>query len=93
MVHDSAEPDVPTVRSGEPRVTADATADLVAAARWCTCCKRPLKGKFAWLELDQRTNTYHDHGGVPMDHSQGWFPFGMTCARTEIAKARIAVDA
>lgn len=67
--------------TSKPRVTANATADLRPDERWCTCCKQALKGKFAWLELDQRTNAYHDHGGVPIDQSQGWFPFGMTCAR------------
>src|ERR1044072_1501777 len=68
-------------KTSEPRVVANATNDLEASQRWCTCCERPLRGKFAWLELDQRTDTYHDRGGVPADRSQGWFPFGMTCAR------------
>lgn len=55
--------------------------------RYCTCCQKRLSGKMAWLELDQRTNTYHDFGGVPQDESQGWFQFGLTCARNELAKA------
>jgi hypothetical protein len=46
----------------------------------CTCCARSLKGNVAWLEQDQRDNTYHDRGDVPSDQSQGWFPFGITCA-------------
>lgn len=65
------------------RVTANAS-DLAPDQRYCTCCERQLKAKFAWLELDQRTNTYHDKGGVPAEKSQGWFPFGMTCARNQL---------
>lgn len=64
----------------KPRVTAQASEIANPSDRFCTCCEKPLKGKLAWLELDQRTNTYHDLGGVPADNSQGWFPFGMTCA-------------
>lgn len=56
-------------------------SELSATERRCTCCDRPLVRKFAWLELDQRINTYHDFGGVPVENSQGWFPFGLTCAR------------
>ena len=55
--------------------------------RHCTCCGRLLRGSVAWLELDQRTDTYHDRGGVPPDASQGWFPFGLTCARRMLANA------
>jgi hypothetical protein len=48
---------------------------LDRAERYCTCCKRDLTGHAVrMLELDQRSNTYHDHGGVPEGHSQGWFP-------------------
>jgi hypothetical protein len=49
--------------------------------RYCTLCKKPLSAKAAWLELDQRTNRYHDAGDVPPELSQGWFPFGLTCAK------------
>jgi hypothetical protein len=56
----------------------------------CTCCERPLKGKVAWLELDQRSDTYHDLGDVPPELSQGWFPFGITCATRLNAVARRA---
>lgn len=70
-----------------PRVVAHAD-ELHTSDRYCTCCERELRGKFAYLELDQRTQTYHDFGGVPTDQSQGWFPFGLTCARNLIAKAR-----
>ena len=53
----------------------------------CQCCGKPLTGRVAMLELDQRTNTYHDHGGVPADKSQGWFPFGVTCAKAKLMEA------
>src|SRR5690606_9006 len=75
-----------------PRVTCPAS-EVDADCRFCTCCERPLKGTAAWLELDQRTTTYHDFGGVPVDKSQGWFPFGMTCAKNELRKAKAAQTA
>lgn len=53
----------------------------------CTCCGRELRGRAVrMLELDQRTNTFHDLGGVPADKSQGAFPFGLRCAKKEIAR-------
>jgi len=70
-----------------PRIVGTAD-DLTPDDRFCSCCQKPLKGKVAWLELDQRTDTYHDHGGVPEGKSQGWFPFGMTCARNKLAALR-----
>ena len=69
---------VPVTRS--PRVTADAI-ELTKDQRYCTFSERPLVRKFAWLELDQRVNAYHDFGGVPTDNSQGWFPFGLTAPK------------
>ena len=48
----------------------------------CTCCGKKLNmRKVVSLELDQRLWMYHDFGGVPEDKSQGWFPFGQTCAK------------
>jgi hypothetical protein len=67
-----------------PRVIG-AAAEVDASNRCCTRCEKPLRGRIAWLELDQRDNTYHDRGDVPADRSQGWFPFGMDCARTILA--------
>lgn len=67
-----------------PRIVEKAS-EVNSVYRWCTCCERQLKGIIAWLELDQRTNTYHDKGDVPADKSQGWFPFGVACARTKLA--------
>lgn len=56
--------------------------ELSEGERYCTCCKRDLSGHaFRWLELDQRDQTYHDRGDVPPDKSQGWFPFGLQCAK------------
>jgi hypothetical protein len=64
-----------------------AAYELLESERWCTCCKRDLSGHaLRMLELDQRSDTYHDFGDVPEDRSQGWFPFGLTCARKLVAK-------
>ena len=57
------------------------TKDLEESMRFCHFCERRLSRRFAWLELDQRIDAYHDLAGVPEDKSQGWFPFGLTCAR------------
>lgn len=67
----------------EPRIISNAS-EMDPVERYCTCCKQRLTKKVAWLELDQRTDRYHDCGGVPEDKSQGWFPFGMTCARNKL---------
>jgi hypothetical protein len=68
-----------------------AASDLEEAERYCTCCERDLSGHAVrMLELDQRTDTYHDFGGVPENRSQGWFPFGLTCARKKIAEHEAA---
>jgi hypothetical protein len=64
-----------------PRVTDKANGEKQI---YCTCCTRRLKGKFAWLEYDQDKTRYTDSGMV--ENSQGWFPFGMTCAKKLIAK-------
>jgi len=64
-----------------------AAYELGEGERWCTCCKRDLTGgAVRMLELDQRTDSYHDFQDVPEDKSQGWFPFGLTCARKLVAK-------
>lgn len=73
----------------EPRIVGPAS-DLSEGNRRCTCCERELKSKVAWLELDQRTSCYHDFGGVPPERSQGFFPFGLACARKMLAEARTA---
>lgn len=83
---------------GEAKHTARVTPRVVGLAaetptdnRWCTCCEATLKGRVAWLELDQRSDTYHDYGGIPADKSQGWFPFGLTCARVKLNEHRAAI--
>lgn len=61
--------------------------ELAEGQRYCTCCERDLSGHaFRWLEMDQRAGTYHDFQDVPADKSQGWFPFGLTCAKKLVAK-------
>lgn len=72
----------------EPRIVSLANEIPHIDGRYCTCCERALKNKVAWLELDQRTNTYHDFGDVPADKSQGWFPFGPACARRLLREAK-----
>jgi hypothetical protein len=71
-----------------PRILGKAS-ELPSSQRFCTCCEQPLKGKIAWLELDQRTYHYHDFGDVPVDKSQGWFAFGLTCAKNKLAEASL----
>lgn len=62
--------------------------ELPQGEAYCTCCERPLTGHaLRWLEYDQRTWTYHDFRDVPEDKSQGWFPFGLTCAKKMVKKA------
>lgn len=56
------------------------TSDLPEHERYCTCCGRELSAAHRMLEHDQRTGGYHDFNDVPEFHSQGWFPFGLTCA-------------
>lgn len=47
----------------------------------CMRCGKQLDhATSVWLELDQRTNEYHDYGGVPPEFSQGGFEFGRDCA-------------
>jgi hypothetical protein len=40
---------------------------------------------FVWLELDSATNLYHEPGAVAIRRSQGLFPFGVQCAKAELA--------
>lgn len=57
----------------------------------CTCCDRDLvanNNAVRWLELDQRDDTYHDFKDVPQESSQGWFVFGLTCAKRKISEAK-----
>lgn len=54
-------------------------SDLPAPERYCTHCRKPLRGAVVMLELNCTTGKWSD-GGVPADQSQGWFPVGSTCA-------------
>lgn len=67
-------------------------SQLGADQRYCTCCERDLNGHAVrLLELDQRTQTYHDFHNVPPEKSQGWFPFGLKCAKNKLAEHRAAL--
>ena len=55
--------------------------------RYCTCCERKLKHTVRMLELDQRIDAYHDFNDVPANKSQGWFPFGLSCAKHKIRES------
>jgi hypothetical protein len=72
----------------DERAWIDEAASLPASERFCTHCEKRLRGRFTWLELDQRIDAYHDFGEVPEERSQGWFPIGMTCAKKLRADAR-----
>jgi hypothetical protein len=56
----------------------------------CLRCGKKIKGGSVSLELDRRTNEYHDFGGVPESKSQGWFDFGSDCAKILRNRARTA---
>ena len=59
----------------------------------CIRCDQILDpAKVVDLELDQRINAYHDFGGVPESHSQGWFTFGAACANKERNAAKAKLD-
>lgn len=52
----------------------------------CENCGAELNPeRVIWLELDNRTNTFTSLE-IPAEYSQGYFPFGKTCARQEEAK-------
>jgi hypothetical protein len=55
--------------------------NLDRAYHFCTCCGRKLKGKVAMLEFSTKHCQYFDAGVVAENDSQGFFPFGMSCAR------------
>lgn len=55
----------------------------------CTCCDKVLNPDTSVsLELDTRSGHYFAEGQTrPLDFkSQGWFSFGETCAKKEIAQ-------
>lgn len=73
-----------------PRIVGPGPAGWTPEMYRCTHCEKPINpAKTAWLELDQRDDTYHDRGDVPDNLSQGWFPFGIACAK-KVMKAEAA---
>jgi hypothetical protein len=60
----------------------------------CDCCGRDINpGRAVWLELDHRIDAYHDYENVPEAMSQGWSPFGPTCAARLLREARAKAKA
>ena len=62
----------------------------------CQRCGQDLNPKqIEWMELDSHTGLYHIDGfnseGDP-DRSQGWFPFGTACAKTQTKEQRRSHD-
>lgn len=53
--------------------------------RPCQRCGKRHLAVFVWLELDSATNLYHEPGAVAIRRSQGLFPFGVQCAKAELA--------
>jgi hypothetical protein len=74
------------------RATDKATNQNGDGSTQCDCCGKPLAwGRAVWLEFDQRIGAFHDYElGVPQEHSQGWFPFGPSCATRLLSEAREA---
>jgi len=50
----------------------------------CQRCDKELAGNIAWLELDSQTGRYSQNKDIPIGRSQGWFPFGLICARRQL---------
>ena len=48
----------------------------------CACCGKVLNtAKAVWLEGSTETSKYYLKDVVPTEHSQGYFAFGLTCAK------------
>jgi phage FluMu protein Com len=57
----------------------------------CTRCNQPLnRQRVRWLELNCRTGRYSnpDEAVLPVHESQGCFPFGIACAKTQLKEDR-----
>lgn len=55
----------------------------------CTRCDKMLNNKrIVWLEFNGMHGTYHDpkKEAVPPSESQGGFPFGVACAKAQLAE-------
>ena len=57
-------------------------SELPESERFCTHCQKRLTGRIVWLEADTRDflGMLRQDGKTPPEFSQGWFPFGRTCA-------------
>ena len=69
-----------TIRRMAIRLTAQPVDN--PGEEFCQCCEKPLK-KAVYLEYNLYTGLYYaEEGKVPEEQSQGWFPFGITCAKS-----------
>jgi hypothetical protein len=51
----------------------------------CQRCGELLNNhNIAWLELSTSSGLYYESGYVPTAESQGFFPFGVSCARAVV---------
>ncbi len=83
-----------TPKASGARAQLDDAANLEPSERRCAHCERPLKGRFAWMELNCRSGDWSDLGDIPEAESQGWFPVGLTCAQRLVAEhvAKVAAQ-
>ena len=59
----------------------------------CPRCETKLHGHAVrMLEFDQRIDTWHDLVQVPPEFSQGWFAFGLKCAKKQNKQAEILLQ-
>ena len=59
---------------------------------FCQRCAKSLNvNKIHWLELSITDGAYHEE--VPAGHlSQGYFPFGLACAKTQLKETEVSND-
>jgi len=81
-------PHIYNISNGETKMTNKFLQEIEANEEiFCARCDRELTGKAVWMELDTRTGIFTQKENIPEEHSQGWYPFGTTCAKKEKAKA------
>ena len=69
-------------------------ADLGLGDHTCMRCEKDLRAEnraVVMLEFDQRVLMFHDFSGVPEKQSQGFFPFGLDCAKKDRKEAEKAL--
>jgi|APGre2960657404_1045060.scaffolds.fasta_scaffold221000_1 hypothetical protein len=60
----------------QPKYEVDSDVDF------CHCCNKVLKSnKTVWLEQSIETTKFYITNVVPQEKSQGYKPFGLTCAK------------